>query len=851
MRPGLRDQSPQALLSIPRRMVYKTRPMKLACVVAFAFAVSLVRAQVPAQTPAGTATVAARTAGLQKHDGFLPYYWDEKKGAILFELSAAALDREFLYFTGMGTGVGSTQVFADRSSFGGAGQCRFRRVGMRVLVIQENTDFRAESGAAELKHSVESSFPVSVLAVLPVEAEQDGAVLVDAGPLMVRDAFDLQSQLRRPTRVVGGATVRDEKSSGADWRLDRDRSLVAPDHSGSFPLNTEFEVLLTFATDSESRLNQPDAHILSVREHHSFVALPEPGFEPREQDPRVGFFGTSFQDFSQPYDRPLTRFLISRWRLQKKDPAAALSAPVKPIVFYLDRAIPEPVRSAARRGALWWNAAFEQAGFKDALRIEDLPEGADPLDIRYPTIQWTNRSGRGWSVGMVHVDPRTGEIVHGVVQLDSHRMRTVNNYWESAMPSGRGAEEPALDTFAALDNFDPHTGEEEVMLNRIALLTCHEVGHVLGLDHNFVASTYGRGSVMDYFAPRVRIRADGTADLSDAYMQGVGSYDRFAIEWGYSESAPGTSAKDERARLDAIVKGAITMGIGWGHYNDPRWDAYDDGPDPVTWLKQVVPVRDALLAHYGSGMLRPGEPASMLASRFPLVYLFHRYALASAINVVGSAKIPLSLSGDGQQPVSVWPADGQKEALRLVLRALDPAELTIPAGLWNGLAPVENREADAERFTSSAGYVFSPQDGARAVAEIVVGGLLDPPRVERLAVISRQDSNAPSPQFVISALVSAGFSGESKTAAQRDLAAVVQTQIAERLMILAANPEATPEVQAVALAGVREVQSTLKKSTVKNPAAERIDQEIILFLQNPSQNTPKLTSSGAPAGPPV
>src|SRR6202142_2832515 len=475
-------------------MVYKTRPMKLARLLAFGLAVTLVRAQIPTQSPTERVTLASRTTGMQRHDGFIPYYLDDKKGSILFELSPSALNREFLYFTGMGTGVGSTQVFADRSSFGSSALCRLRRVGMRVLVIRENVDFRAENGSAELKQSVASSFPTSVLAVLPVEAEQDATVLVDSSALLVRDASDLLSQLRRPSRAVGGVIVRDEKSAGTDWRLDKDRSLVDPGHSGSFPLNTEVEVLLTFATDSESSLNQPDPHSLSVREHHSFVALPEPGYEPREQDPRVGFNAAGFQDFSQPYDRPLNRYLISRWRLQKENPNAALSEPVKPIVFYLDRAIPEPVRSPARRGALWWNAAFEQAGFKDALRIEDLPEGADPLDIRYPTIQWTNRSGRGWSVGLSHTDPRTGEIIHAVVQLDSHRMRTVNNYWESTIPSGRGAEEPALDTFAALDNLDPQTSEEEVMVNRLALLTCHEMGHVLGLDHNFVASTFGRGS---------------------------------------------------------------------------------------------------------------------------------------------------------------------------------------------------------------------------------------------------------------------------------------------------------------------------------------------------------------------
>ena len=815
------------------------------CILLFAATLSL--AQAAKDTPT---TIKDRVAGLQRQDGFLPYYWDAKKGALLFELTPAVRDREFLYFTALGSGIGSTKVFADRSSTGASAICRFRQVGARVLVIAENWAFRAENGSPDLKRSVELSFPTSVLASLPVEVEQDGTLLVNANSLLIRDATDVLSQLRRPTQAINGVMVRQEASRESSWKLDEARSVVDLDSSGSFPLNTEIEALVTFTNDGETDFNQPDTHVLSLRQHHSFVALPEAGYEPRESDPRVGFDDVGFQDFSQPFNRPLKRRYIQRWRLQKKDAAAAVSEPVKPIIFYLDRAVPEPVRSALKRGALWWNSAFEQAGFKNALRIEDLPENASPLDIRYPTIQWTNRSGRGWSVGMTQNDPRTGEIVHAIVQLDSHRMRTVSNYWAATVPSGKNNEEPALDSFAALDNLDPQLSSEQVMLNRLALLTCHEMGHVLGLNHNFVASTFGRGSVMDYYAPRVKIRPDGSADLSDAYMQGTGSYDNFAIEWGYSQG-PQTSTEQERARLDGIVHKALSKGIVWGNEADPRWNSYDDGSDPVAWLRQVWPVRDALLKSYGSTFQRPGDPVSLLASRFPLIYLFHRYALGAAVNVVGSAKVPPALAGDGQEVVSVWPAASQREALQLLVKALDPKELEIPASLWKLLAPTEPGRDDLERFSSSAGYLFSAQDGARAVAEIVAGGLLDPQRMERLAVIEHESPGAMSPGDVVSALVRASFPATAATSAKSadDLAGIVQTQVAERLMLLSADASATPEVQAAALAGVYAAQSIVRSR--QNQTARRLKREIELFLSNPQQNLPKLKPSGAPPGPPV
>jgi len=799
-------------------------------------------------------TLATRTAGLVRQDGFIPFYWDVNSGKLLFELSPTTLDHEFLYFSGLGSGVGSTQMFADRSSPSESLLCRFRRIGPRVLVIAENTGYRATAGTPELQHSVAFSFPTTVLAALPIEAEQDGAVLVNANPLVVRDAFNLLQQLRYPARVRNGTVSRAAQPAAGNWRLDADRSAVDIAHTHGFPRNTEVQALLTFTSDNPvgaAAAQIPEASGLTVREHHSFLPLPLAGFETREYDPRVGFENVDFEDFSQPYEQPLLRRLTTRWRLQKKDPTAAVSEPVQPIVFYLDQAIPEPIRSAARRGALWWNEAFERAGFKNALVIKDLPLGADPLDVRYPTIQWTNRSGRGWSVGNSQVDPRTGEILHAVVQLDSHRIRTVNNYWE-ALGAKAGQGDGALGRFAALDGLDPQLSEEQVMLNRIALLTCHEMGHVLGLQHNFLASTFDRGSVMDYFAPRITMRADGTADMSDAYMQHTGSYDRFAMQWGYAPTL--ADPVQEQARQEAVIRAARAHGIVFGNPADPRWNAYDDGPDPVTWLERVMPVRDALLAHYGWSHLRPGEPASALASRFALVYLFHQYGLGSALNVIGGAEVPPMLAGDGQTPLTVWPEAEQRKALALELHALRPDELAIPHALWQDLVPPETYGADPERFGSTAGYLFNPYDAARAVADIVVNGLLDPERLERVAVLHREQAGALSPAEVISALQRQAFAPAAD--AQQDLAAVVSTDVAEQLMRLAVDDQATAEVQAAAWDGVRNLQHVINTGLVGAGAAQganlhRLQQELTLFERDPRRNTPPPHPSLAPPGPPV
>jgi hypothetical protein len=806
------------------------RPFAGAAAVALSLVVALSPSAV-AQQP--LPSIADKTRGLEQKDGFIPLYWDAQGGKLWMELPP--MGQELIYQVSLPAGLGSNDVGLDRGQLGDTRIVRFERSGPRVLMVQPNQAFRAVTPDADERRDVESSFAQSVLWGFTVGAETDGRVLVDATDFALRDAHGVVPALKRARQ--------------GDFKLDASRSAFYLPNLKAFPRNTEIEVTLTFTGDNPGgyvRDVTPTPEAITVRERHSFVRLPEPGYVPRRSDPRAGFFGIEYADYATPLGQPLAQRFISRHRLRKRDPSAAMSDPVKPIVYYVDRGAPEPVRTALLEGARWWNQAFEAAGYRNAFRVELLPEGADPMDVRYNVIQWVHRATRGWSYGASVTDPRTGEIIKGHVTLGSLRAQ---QDWLIA--------EGLLSPYARGDESVPEV--QRVVLARMRQLAAHEVGHTLGLAHNYIASAQGRASVMDYPHPLATLTADGRIDLADAYPEGIGAWDKVAITYGYADFPGGA---EQPAALERIITDARGRGLTFLTDQDarptgsahPQTHLWDNGTDAATELARVMRVRRAALSRFGETTIRAGMPLATMEEALVPLYLHHRYQAEAATKLIGGQSYSYALRGDGQDPPRAVPAAAQRRALAEVLRTVSPEELALPRGVLDRLPPRPfTFDPHRELFTRYTGLVFDAVSPAASAADMTFGLLFDPQRAARLVEQHALDPSLPDLDDVLARTVSAVFADAGPDPYRRELARAVQRSMVDRLMDLAAAAP-MPQVRAEAAQRLRYLRAELRAPAL-DPARQAHERLLIedigRFLDRPWEPRERREPLSPPPGSPI
>jgi len=842
------------------------------------FALTLLGAALALQPFQGSQTLQAqsedipsiedKTSGLTHMEGFFDLYWDDAKGLLYWEIDE--LDTEFLYQISMASGLGSNPIGIDRGQLRGTYVLEAKRVGPRILLMQPNYQFQARSDNPVEVQAVRDAFAPSVHWGFDIAAQSGDRVLVDATPFFVRDSRGVIGQIAA--------------SNQGRYQLAADRSVIHMPATQSFPENTEVETMLTFTASDPGALVRgvaanPEA--ITLRQHHSFIKLPDPGFKTRLADPRVGVNGPTLYDYATPIDQDMKVRLTARHRLERRDPNAERSPAVEPIVYYVDPGTPEPVRTALVEGAAWWNDAFDAAGFVDRFQVAVLPEGIDPQDIRYNMIHWTHRRTRGYSYGNTVIDPRTGEIIRGVVNLGSLRLRQDYMMGQGMIPPFPGGISSAdggavfdlgltgPDAFndfeacnlAAAPNMEylaqvaPNSDAVEMALARVRQLSAHEVGHTIGFPHNYMASAYDRESVMDYPAPLVEIDANGNLDLSNAYVPRIGEYDKLSVNWLYREFPEGT---DEVAALNEIAEqgvadGLIYMGhtnnnfIGAGHQYASVWD---NGSNLVDHLKHEIRVRQIGLDRFGTDMIRSGEPLSDLEFILLPLYMHHRFQLRSAVQSLGGADYRYALKGDGQTPFTVIDAEEQRDALETVLSTLSVDFLTLPEDIVALIPPLAYRHSTGEDFPGHTELLFDPLGAAEASAAFSVGEVLNPQRMARLVVFGSM-GDYPDLEEVTDQLleVTWGAAAPADEYRQRVLN-IVQRAVADEMMDQGGSNGNPAEVRAVLADRLDDLAAQMESLSDPSPH-QRLVGEDIRRWQSRTENTTPGPRLQLPAGDPI
>jgi hypothetical protein len=778
-------------------------------------------------------TIEEKTADMERMDGLLPLYWDADLGQLWMEIPA--LNTEMIHFAGFGAGLGSNDIGLDRGALRGSRIVKFERVGRKVLMVQPNYDFRASSDNPSEVRAVRDAFARSVLWGFTAEAATGERVLVDMNPFLLRDA------------VGAGARMRP-----GQYRLDTGRSTIFREFTGAFPTNTEMEVELTFAQQGGGGgggfggaggfegVSQVAAsgEAATIRIHHSFVELPDDGYEPRPFHPRAGYGAATWADYSTPLGQDMTQRFIRRHRIEKRDPNAAMSDPVEPIVYYLDPGTPEPVRSALLDGARWWNQAFEAAGFRNGFQVVMRPDSISPLDARYNVINWVHRSTRGWSTGGSVSDPRTGEIIKGVVTLGSLRIRQDYMIAEGLLsPYETGSENP------------PEL--EEWAVARIRQLSAHEVGHTIGLGHNYYNSSMGRISVMDYPHPLVELNGDGSLDYSEVYDTDMGDWDITAIRYGYTDFPDGT---DVDAELDRILSDAWDRDVRYMSNQDiattPQADQWANGTDMGTELERMMDVRAAAISRFGERAIRNGRPMATIEEALVPLYMHHRYQVESTATAVGGVAYTYAMRGDGLDPVWHVPADEQNRALDALMRTLRPSELTVPVDVLGSIPPrPPGYRGTRELFPRYTGSSFDALTPAVVAASHTVSSLLSPSRAARMVQQQMLDRGLPGLDDVLGRLVDASFEAPASSDYERQIKTAVEAVVVDGIMRLAADAPML-EVRAQANAALQSIREHLAEHS-DVPHAALMASDIERFMVRPHSPAEPVEGVDAPPGAPI